>query len=590
MSCRRLLSLLCLSVVPLLLVSLTLANGALTVDEDNITVRFDRDSTAIVLPINNGSSVTPCILRLELLNPDDHIITSAEQRITIQRGKQRVSSNLAFSPSSLKAQARRSLLWFRLHYQVINCADKSLTDGIVSLSQITRDLFDIRVGMPLLAREDMRYRVRVQAVHPVTLKPANNVNLDGILTLETDVNDLQLHASGITDSKGYAVLTFDLPSRFPTFPHELRAAGGSIKITGRRAGLVAEAEHDVLVDQFARIILSTDKPLYQPGQVLHLRALAFSPTRHALTNQKAIFKITDSEETLIFRGIATTSRFGIASIDWSIPENIRLGEYDVQVAFGESEDSSKTSTRVRVSRYDLPNFKVITRADRAYYIPGQKAEVKVTAQYLFGQPVTRGHVRVVRETERKWNYEKQKWDIEEGQSYEGETDNNGSFSAQIDLSHEAADLIDEDSRFKDVTYAAYFTEPTANRTEQHRFDLRVTKEPIHVYLIDTENLHNAAFPLRFFVSTFYANGEPAPCQVIVNATDQDKESFKVTRRIRTNRFGLARVSFPAFGKRERDGDIAIKLSASDRKRNRGTKTEEYWLEKNSGGVQIATDK
>ena len=80
------------------------------------------------------------------------------------------------------------------------------------------------------------------------------------------------------------------------------------------------------------------------------------------------------------------------------------------MTLGEGNDAGQANVKVRISRYDLPNFAVKAQPDRTYYLPGQNAEVKVNADYLFGQPLTHGHVRVVRETEREWNYKEQKWD------------------------------------------------------------------------------------------------------------------------------------------------------------------------------------
>jgi A-macroglobulin TED domain/Alpha-2-macroglobulin family/Carboxypeptidase regulatory-like domain/MG2 domain/A-macroglobulin receptor binding domain/Macroglobulin domain MG3/Alpha-2-macroglobulin bait region domain len=599
MSRRWLLFLLCLFVPLLLFVQLTRARGALTVNESQIRLHFHTDSADLLLPVENSlREKISATLGLELLDPAGHTKAKAELSLNIDRGNQALSLALPIDLSKLSQKEQSQLLWFRLHYHLLNLTTNAVVaDGIVSLSEITPDFFDVRVAAPELAHEGMRYRLRAQAIHPVTQRPASGVRIDGVLTLETDDegNGVKLQSSGVTDSAGYAFLNFDLPPRFPVFPHETRPAGGSIKITAQRGGLIVHLENDVLVDQFARILISTDKPLYQPGQTLHIRALALSPTRHALANQEVIFRINDPEETLIFRETAKSSRFGIASVDWSIPNNIRLGDYNLQVALGEGEDSSKTYTTVRISRYDLPNFTVKVRPDRSYYLPGQNAELKVTADYLFGQPVAHGHVRVVRETEREWNYKEQKWDIEEGEKYEGETDQNGVFVAHADLSKESSDLDDDDyRRFKDVTYAAYFTDPTTNRTEQRRFDLRVTKEPIHVYIISSDGYrHSARLPLRFYVSTFYADGTPAQCRVKVNWKKKDNtsnSSGQLLMTVKTNRYGLAKVSGLRQPNQEDDSDLELKLSATDSRGNHGTRTEEYAIDSDLHEVRVETDK
>ena len=131
--------------------------------------------------------------------------------------------------------------------------------------------------------------------------------------------------------------------------------------------------------------------------------------------------------------------------------------------------------KVRISRYELPNFKVNVDLDRKFYLPGQNATVTVRADYLFGQPVTRGKVRVVRESERHWNYREQKWEVDEDAEEKGETNSDGSFVAKLDLSsdHESSqNMTTAASR----TSRSLLTSPIPQPTEQNSAVLmRVTK-------------------------------------------------------------------------------------------------------------------
>src|SRR6185369_5699375 len=490
MSRRWLLSLTCLSVLIALLAPLTRARGELKVNEARTRVLLEKEPAEVLLAVDNstGESLNAKV-EIEIRDPQDRVISQVDQAQSIGTGNQTLSLKLPLYFSKLKDEDRR-VLWHRLHYRVSKeDPTDSIAEGIISLSEITPDLFELRVAAAEYAREGRRYKSRVVVGHPVTHKPAANVRIDGDLTLQDDGDrGLKLHNSKTTDADGYAMLEFEMPKRFPQFPHTLQPAGGELKVVGKRGAFVAEAEGQALVDQFANTLITTDKPLYQPGQLMHVRALIFTPSRRALANQNILFKIDDPEGTGVYRSVVKSSRFGIASTDWTIPENVRLGDYRIHVMVDgatENEDSSESLYDVRISRYDLPNFSVTAQTDRDYYLPGQNAEVRVRANYLFGQPVKRGHVRVVRETSREWNYREQKWDVNEGEEQKGETDANGEFVAHIDLSDDLEDLVESDyQRFEDVTYAAYFTDPTTNRTEQRRFDLRVTKEPIHVYIIN----------------------------------------------------------------------------------------------------------
>ena len=215
------------------------------------------------------------------------------------------------------------------------------------------------------------------------------------------------------------------------------------------------------------------------------------------------------------------------------------------------------------------------------------------ADYLFGQPVKHGHVRVVRETERHWNYREQKYETEEGDKYEGEADAEGRFVAHIKLSEEHAQLHDEDyARFRDLSYAAYFTDATTNRTEQRRFDLRLTKDAIHIYTIARNSRQTRGFPLEFYLSTTYADGTPAVCEVAINqvrATADTRPEIAL-RTIRTNRFGLAKVTALTLPKDpEGEGEVSLMLRAGDGKGGSGQHAETISFD-DQPVIRIATDK
>ncbi|HZT58516.1 MAG TPA: alpha-2-macroglobulin family protein, partial [Pyrinomonadaceae bacterium] len=222
-----------------------------------------------------------------------------------------------------------------------------------------------------------------------------------------------------------------------------------------------------------------------------------------------------------------------------------------------------------------------------------------------GRPVPRGHVRVVREDEREWNFKEQKWDVEAGETYEGETGDDGRFVAHVRLADAHRDLSEDDddnTRFKDLHFAAYFTDPTTNRTEQRRFDLRVTREPIHVYVVGNYYQSNVAgFPVEFYVTAFYADGTPARATVAIYKDDApDDEDSSSARRaahagpplaeVRTNRFGLAKVSRLAVKPDSDDESRAsLVLVARDARGRTGTTDERIRLG-DGERIRVETDK
>ncbi len=150
------------------------------------------------------------------------------------------------------------------------------------------------------------------------------------------------------------------------------------------------------------------------------------------------------------------------------------------------------------------------------------------------------------------------------------------------------------SDFEDISYAAYFTDPTTNRTEQRRFDIRVTKEPVHVYVrqIGDDYYVNGALPFGLYISTFYADGSPARCKVNVRvrkeAEQQDHGSTVAT--LRTNRYGLAKVTGARLPSQFSDeSGLALVISAADSRGLAGTKTKEF-SNTDTERILVETDK
>ena len=439
------------------------------------------------------------------------------------------------------------------------------------------------------------------ASHPLTNLPVKGVQLKGLVEVDTGKEDVELSARAVTDAEGRAALDFNLPKGITD--EETR-----IKVHGSLGGFVQESDAKIEFDTHARILITTDKTLYQPGQILHLRALVFDPLRRALPNTKASLTIEDERGEEVFSTEMETSRFGVGFADWQIPENAPLGDYFLTVELDEDRfEDSRASHYVKISRYDLPNFAVEAKPNRPYYLPGQNGEVEIRADYLFGQPVMKGRVRVVRERERRWDFRTQKWETDEGETYEGELDAEGRFRVRVDLSKEHAMLSELGyAQFLDLQYAAYLTDATTNRTEQRRFALRLSKEPIHLYIIDGGNRQAEGVPLEFYVSTFYPDGTPAECDVeiqteegkpySVRSSDGQPVRYALANRkmlhARTNRYGVAKITGPPvnamrFGNGSKH--INVRLVARDRAGRVGRQGQDFWL---SEGLQVRvqTDK
>lgn len=582
--------LLCLFSVFWWLTPSSATTATIRVNETATRVWPRENKTEVALAVENLTG-RPLRAKIELewVDPADLVDGKTELLKPIAPGAAKLTIPFPL-PKEIHVQDKT--LWYRLRYRIATETGNAFppVSGIISLSEITPDIFEMRVTASEYPIPGKTYRTHIRALHPLTSRPVGGVAVTANLKFDNDRQN-SFKAAGVTNAQGYVALDF-------TLPRDLIVGDGKVEIKASRGEFLQKAEFETL-DHFRglnRIILTTDKPIYQPGQMLHVRALLFDFVNRAIPNANLELRISDPEGTRQFRAELKTSRFGVANVDWQIPDNTRLGEYRINIEMDDDKHGqAQMETRVKISRYDLPNFAVKTKSDREFYLPGQNAEITISADYLFGQPVTKGKVRIVREGDERWDSTQKKYVREVAETFEGELDASGRFVTKIDLTEAHKEFSDDEyDRFEDRTYAAYLTDATTGRTEQKRFDLRVTRDPIHVYVIGLDYRATENMPLQFYVSTSYADGKPAACEVTINelieTDDDDQPVERQLRKVKTNARGLAKISNLSLPKREdRNSRLELSLTAHDGKDRIGHRKENLWL-RDDLAVQVETDK
>ena len=138
-------------------------------------------------------------------------------------------------------------------------------------------------------------------------------------------------------------------------------------------------------------MLTSDKPVYQPGDVIHLRSLTLAQPQHKpVAGQEIVFSVSDPKGNVVFRQRDVTSRFGIAALNCPLATEIIEGAYQIHCAVGDTT----SALAVQVEKYVLPKFKLTVDLDEPYYAPGQRVRGTVTARYFFGKAVDRGQVQI----------------------------------------------------------------------------------------------------------------------------------------------------------------------------------------------------
>ncbi|MBK8810662.1 MAG: carboxypeptidase regulatory-like domain-containing protein [Acidobacteria bacterium] len=584
-----------LAVAVFLILAGTASAQTIKINESSIAAVTETGRMTVTLPVESGAAGDARV-KVELLDSTDKILDQTNSLYKLKSGTNKIEAALRIDADATVNE----LIWQRVRYS-ISQGGTSL-DGIVSVSEIVPELFTLRIANIEEIHAGARFPVRINSYHPITNKAVGDVDVTAELEieLETDKEDdtLVLKGEGRTDANGFAEIVFLIPD---SIRFDSEYSGTDVDVTGKKNGLTDTGDTSPNArNERTNVYFTSDKPIYQPGQTFHARALVMreklkDSSITIVSGLDLTLSVEDEDGTVLSRQVVKTSEYGIAAIEWQIPPNAKLGTYSVEADSDEAE-FRLDSHSFKVSRYELPNFVVKTSPDKDFYLPDQRvAEVSVDAMYLFGKPVASGTVKVVREGSRNWNYREQKWDIEEEAVYAGATGAGGKYKAKIDLGP-AQDKFkdDEDSKFEDLNFTAYFTDSSTNRTEQKRFDLRISKEPIHVYVNKARRYsdHSPKIPYRLYVSTFTADGKPIACDVDVTGKYEDESATRPIATFRTSADGAGKTEF-LVPKRADDNyldDLEIKIAARDAENRTGTEKFGYELDEDERQIRVTADR
>lgn len=299
--------------------------------------------------------------------------------------------------------------------------------------------------------------------------------------------------AGTSDADGLVVIRSQLPPELPEGDYQLHASARSPLGS-------AEASHGVTIARTVRILLTTDKPLYQPGQVMHLRALALSTAdQHPAAGSDLTFEVQDAKGNKVFKQRVRTSPYGIAAADFALADQVNAGDYSLSAMLGGATAQRSVSVRT----YTLPKFRVELSTDRASYQPGGTIQGELRATYTFGQPVAGAQVHLTADEfiERFHTFA----------TLDGTTDATGLYRFTIKL--------DQALIGQELTGGGAIVKLDAQITakaggEQHKtLDVNVTSQPLRVELVPESGELLRGVPNRIYVVTSTPEGRPVSARV-----------------------------------------------------------------------------
>ncbi len=298
----------------------------------------------------------------------------------------------------------------------------------------------------------------------------------------------------------------------------------------------------------AQVLLVADKPIYQPGQIIHMRALALrQPTFKPEQDQAAVFEVEDAKGNKVFKKRVQTNKFGIANADFQLADEINLGTYTLRASLPYGQVEKK----VNVERYVLPKFKVALSTDRAWYLPGQEISGKLQVDYFFGKPVAEGSVLLTFSAfDVQWN---------EFAQVKGKTDKDGFYRfSEVKLPQYLVGLPLEQGKAL-VKIEAEVTD-AAEHTEKALKSLPVASEPVQFTIIPESREIRPGITNRVFIALSAPDGTPLRDEMLTVAAKGEGVSPHAAA-LTTDNLGIAVYQLLWDKRPEHSGGVQLSVRA-----------------------------
>ena len=273
------------------------------------------------------------------------------------------------------------------------------------------------------------------------------------------------------------------------------------------------------------VLVSTDKPIYQPGQTIHMRALALLKTSLKAANGQTIrVQLVDPRGTVVSKKEIETSHYGVATSDFPLDSQIGSGDYTLR-----AETDFGVYTRiVEVKPYTLPRFAIDFASDKPFYAPGDSASGTIDATYFFGKPVTNGTVQITGFAPAAPGSSEKV----ELFSIAGETNDRGRYDYEFELADTLVGTEVHESVALDLEIQVI---DSANHAEQTDVQLIVAQQPLIFEVIAESGNVVTGVENIVYVQASTPDGRPAQ-EALTVAFDGFAET------VTTDQFGLATIT------------------------------------------------
>lgn len=530
------------------------ANGIVTVNETTITGVIQNNRLDFSIPVSAmGDKNATGSLVVAIAEVDgDPIVSTTRVNYSVAKGATAVVQGSLKLPDGLSEQAELS------RYNLV------VDEAMMGRLHVAKSLFyvvpayEIILEGPATTLRDKNAAYRVRAVSSVGKQPMANVPVT--LTVVNDQGQVEEWTQN-TSAMGDALFDVSLDT---AGDYEVVAEGQAYGTTAVVSGMLkVELSPN-------KLLLTTDKPIYQPGQTMHLRALALEkPALGPVANQAITFEIEDGKGNKIHKEDRTTDEWGIAHTSFPIGKIVNLGTFKVRAIFGESVAEKSAE----VSLYALPKFGIKIAVEEPWYLPGMTVSGVVDAKYFFGKAVAAGAVKIVASA----------IDVEESvfEEITGQTDADGRFNFAIQLPNFFAGLPLEQGNA--LVQLAVSVTDAAEQEVKKSMAVIVSNKPVRIVCVPESGVLVPDTTNQVHVFVTDPLGAPFDAATVVAKADWLETDVEST----TDEFGYAELLLPV---PMLDSAPKFNLTVTPPLRPSVTETLSYDLQPGKNFVLVRTDK
>jgi A-macroglobulin TED domain/Alpha-2-macroglobulin family/MG2 domain/Carboxypeptidase regulatory-like domain/A-macroglobulin receptor binding domain/Alpha-2-macroglobulin bait region domain len=534
-----------------------------TSDGETLVATYRHGSLHVVIPYH-ARQAGPGKLRVEILDPEDKVVAAAEQSAQANQGKGQWQQEVRLE----KPLPLEDLVWHRVRYRFEYQGGQSAAlEDTESISQILRTPIVRIIGQ-------QEYLTGGKAAVRVIVSDSKTEVISGSGTLRIELlypnQKPRALFRGKVNEHGTTEAQFRLPASLVGSYQLHYIVDTSIGST--------EFTQPVRLEDKVSILLTTEKPIYQPGQTIHIRALALDRSdREASAARKLTFEVEDSRGNKVFKKLTQTDEFGIASAQFALADEVNLGTYHLRALMGSpgSDPTNQAEMALSVEKYVLPKFKVAIdlagegNKKKRGYQPGDLVTGTVRANYFFGKAVEDGEVTIKGASTDV--------SVFEIATVQGRTDTEGVYHFNFRLPRYFAGHPLSQGAARVLIQAT--VKDSAGHSETRGEPITVAESPIIITAVPEGGTLIPNLDNEVFVLTSYPDGVPAVAELRVQASGGPEQHAK------TDAEGVAMVHLHADS-----GSAQLEVEARDTDGNQATGTIPLQTRDGADQVLLRTER